>query len=592
GAARAFSDAEDRARAAEAWLSAPWVRVAGFIPVLGRVPDVGAAVARAAVLTARAANGVAGLLAQLPDGPASLLPERGRIPVERIAPLAPALASADALVERALAEVRTSPATLLPTPVAAARRRSEEELADLHRGTHAAALILDRLPGFLGADGPRRYLLFAENPAELRGTGGILGAWAPVALRDGRVRIGRFRPLQAFPKLDPDDVPPPNPDYARLYDPLRRDGLFWTAINVTPDFPSAARAILNGYRAIGGPPVQGVLTADVFALQALVRLTGPARVPAIDRSLGAGEVVAFVANEAYAEFPGAARRKRLLGDVAGAVLDRFLRHPPRDPSALRTLLHVAAEGHVEVFSTDPVMEEGLAATGVGGALRGGPGDLLGIFTSSGSGSKVDYYQERRVTYEIRLGADGASRTLVRLDLTNHAPSSGAPRYVIGPSVPGREPGESVPLVNLYCAPGCRLVRAARDGRPVGLWADRELGLRLFQDSFSIPSGGHRTLQVELWRPGAWTGNSSGGTYRLTVLSQRPIRPASLRIVVHPPEGMHVTATEPPMRVEGGVAIWEGIPSRRLELEASFAPPLATRLWRDVVRFLSRPAIRF
>ena len=59
------------------------------------------------------------------------------------------------------------------------------ELATLHRQLHAGSLILDGLPSFLGADGPRRYLFGASNPAELRGTGGLIGAYAILTMDRG-----------------------------------------------------------------------------------------------------------------------------------------------------------------------------------------------------------------------------------------------------------------------------------------------------------------------------------------------------------------------------------------------------------------------
>jgi hypothetical protein len=62
----------------------------------------------------------------------------------------------------------------------------------------------------------------------------------------------------------------PNADYPANYDLFRGGGRFWSAINVIPDFPSAAQAILNGYEEATGERLDGVILADPFALQALL----------------------------------------------------------------------------------------------------------------------------------------------------------------------------------------------------------------------------------------------------------------------------------------------------------------------------------
>ena len=84
--------------------------------------------------------------------------------------------------------------------MASARSDALAELAKLHRQLHAGSLILDRLPSFLGADGPRRYVFGASNPAELRGTGGLIGAYAILTIDHGRLSFSDFRPIQSLPR--------------------------------------------------------------------------------------------------------------------------------------------------------------------------------------------------------------------------------------------------------------------------------------------------------------------------------------------------------------------------------------------------------
>src|SRR5205085_11881977 len=174
-------------------------------------------------------------------------------------------------------------------------------------------------------------------------------------------------------------------------------------------------------------------------------------------------------------------------------------------------------------------------------------------------------------------------------LHNAAPSSGEPPYVIGP-FPGvhAEAGENVPILNLYCAAGCTLDSSTRNGSATKLSSGSELGHPFFQDYFRIPSGASTSSTYRLGVPNAWEGNSSGGSYRLTFANQVTIRPTHVSISVQAPPGMHITRTSVPMQVDGGLAVWQGVPGRRMDLRVDFQPSLPLRLWRDVGRIFSKP----
>ena len=90
-------------------------------------------------------------------------------------------------------------------PVDSARSEAQAQLETLHRQLHAGSLILDGLPAFLGADGPRHYVFGASNPAELRGTGGLIGAYAILTMDRGRFSFSDFRPIQSLPRPDVSD---------------------------------------------------------------------------------------------------------------------------------------------------------------------------------------------------------------------------------------------------------------------------------------------------------------------------------------------------------------------------------------------------
>jgi hypothetical protein len=395
-------------------------------------------------------------------------------------------------------------------------------------------------------------------------------------------------------------IPSPNEDYSENYDLFRRGGRLWTSINVMPDFPSVARAILNSYEAATEKRLDGVILADPFAEAALLETTGPVQLPGYDVEIDADNVVAFTTNEAYSLFTDSVRRKQVLGDVARAAFERFVTQPSADRVDLAGFLEAAGGRHIQVFSDDPVMQEGLIATPVGGALlpAGSDEDLVSVVVNSAAGSKVDFYQERSVRYDVELSEDGSAAATLDLTLRNDAPVSGQPPYVIGPFrslgdgagpiLPNLVAGESVALVNVYCGADCIPQQARLDGAPVSLRTDVDLGMRYVQHYYSIRSGEQRTLRLRWDDPGAWDGNSSGGTYGMTFTNQITIRPSRLSLTIAPPQGMRVVSVSAPLRIEGNSAVYDGEPGPRLDVEIEFGPPLPVRLWRNVTRFLTTP----
>jgi Protein of unknown function (DUF4012) len=583
GADDAFSRARTSFGEASDGASGAWFWMLGQIPFAGRNADAVVAIASSGEDVAEAGTMIAGAVDGLPEGLASLAPVDGRVPIERFDGITEAVAAATVQTADALRSLESAPHGLLLGPIGSAREEAEDRVRSAYASLSTGSDVLDGLPSLLGADGPRRYFFGAQNPAELRGTGGVIGAYSILTVDRGRFDFSPFAPIQSLPKLDPQVVPPPSPDYAENYNALRGDGRFWLAINLTPDFPTAARALLDGYRVAEGERLDGAILADPFALRALLQAAGPAEVPGLGRTVGQDEVVPFTSNEAYSLYPDPTTRKQVLGSVASAVFSRFLGQDDTDERDLRVLVESASQGHLLLFSDDPEIEEGLQGTGAGGAFHADRADdLLSVVENSSGGTKVDYYEDREVRYDVQLFAGGFAKATTDLWLTNHAPTEGEPRYVIGPNPGFARRGEGGQLVSVYCGHACTLEEAVRDGEGIGVWQGSEDGNTFFQDYFRTASGdtSHLTLRWSALK--AWQGDDTGGTYRLTFLNQTTIRPTTLKIDIRPPAGMGITDTSPGMDVSDGVATWRGEPTERLELFVHFEPPLLTRMWRSFV----------
>jgi hypothetical protein len=571
-AGEAFGRAEASFNEARGTLANPLTRLASWVPLLGRTPDAILAAADAGTLVARAGREVTDAAERLPGGLGALAPRDGRIPLEPLGSIRPSLGRARDMAARAEAILRAAPRSLVPGLVTEPLETFTVEARAAHRALAAAAATVRALPRFLGADEPKRYVLGAQNPAELRGTGGLIGAFSILTATEGRVEIGPFRDVLGLRAEDDVALDPPNRDYERIYGQNYRD---MSNINMTPDFPTAATAIERLYAAATGQRVDGTILADPQALAHLLAATGPAEVPATGTTVDARTVVDYVSNEVYSVLQDSSARKRILGDVAGDVLARFLAvGAAEDPAAAaRAVVEAAAGGHLLLHSADPAVQRELEAARLAGALADPAGDYLSVITNNAGGNKMDYYARRTLRYEAELLEDGFTRGRLTVTIRNTAPSSGQPAYVIGPHpFVDAEAGESVSNVQTYCAATCRFEGLRLNGTQLAVARQTELGHPMVVTGLAIPSGGTGQLAYTWTAAGAWTEEQGLVVYRLTVQGQPTIVPTRLELSITIPENAQVVRTTAGMRVDGDRVTWTGEPGDLTEFEVAFERP--------------------
>ena len=178
---------------------------------------------------------------------------------------------ADAEVTAAAQRISGIDPNPLAGPVARAVGSLQTKLVNLGSTTDTAARIGRLAPALLGADGPKKYLVVFQNLAEARATGGIFGSYALLQVDNGKLKItdqgASSRDLGTF---DPPLPTPPNLP-AVLYGNLPQT--YATDVNLTPDFPTAARLVRQdvrnpqtrrGRRGSGNRPGSALVSAGWF----------------------------------------------------------------------------------------------------------------------------------------------------------------------------------------------------------------------------------------------------------------------------------------------------------------------------------------
>jgi hypothetical protein len=576
----------------------PLWSVAAVVPVVGDSIEV----TRAVVLTASAAVDVArGALTQGGD----LLGGGLRIEVvdDRV-DLAPLLAAREVLVGLPLDQLaaardrlRVADPAWAPEELLDGRLRTlelaDETLVTLERGRE----LLTALPGFLGADGPREYFLGVQTPAELRGTGGLIGYFAVLTIDDGRFQLGASEAYDELPgdELPGDDLPGDEDgagagavtqrigtlggdpadgaavdrDFAAQYGHVAAAGNF-SNVNVDPDLTVTAPVALDLFEVRTGRALDGMVLLDQVALGDLLTAVGAElEIPPeyrVDNDLPASvppeELTRLLTIDLYEELGDerSAERKALLEHLGDAAFAAVFSGGWDGVRVVETLAETSRGRHLQLHSRDRAEQAAFTTVGIGGALQAhGEADLFAVTANNAVGGKQDVHVGHHVTLEVSLddvrrGENGvtAVRTAsVRTELENPLPTSGMDLYIIGNCLVDEArnqcfegpPGENRTWFTVWTPGDSALLDVRADDGRVALRSSELRGLRVFDRFLETPSRSRSAFEVEL--DGVVATRFEGGelVYELAWWEQAKAIPTRLDVTLAPPTGWTVVDVE-------------------------------------------------
>ncbi|CAN5506592.1 hypothetical protein BH23ACT3_BH23ACT3_17930 [soil metagenome] len=506
-AARSFGRADQQ-------LGQVWTQPARLVPVVAQHRTASSGLASgAADVSARLATTLSTLDLD------SVRVIDGRIDLAAIDALEPRLLELQDTIE-VLAEVVADAEN--PWLVDALQRRLRDTAADVEtrreQGETALAAVR-RAPAILGADEPKVYFVAFVTPAEVRGSLGFMGNWAELTVDAGEITMsdfGRHTDLSeggdpSTWRIDPtaDGMDEFLDRYGRIGFANRPGGVaspqIWQIVTASPHFPSTGRVIAELYPQSGGRVIDGVFALDAKVMAALLEFTGPisaAELPAdadiagLPAQLDADNAEQFLLFDQYLRFENDnPDRIDALEVLSTLTVERLLAGALPGPTELgRVMAPLASDGHLAAWMVDPDAQELITTMGFDRALPAlAGGDGVAVALNNGSGNKIEVFLGADVTYRRSIDpATGLLQGMLTVELTNDAPPSGLPGYVIGNSV-GLPPGSNRLLVSLYVP--FPYNSATLDGQPVEMTLDTEQGWTLMGHTVDIAPGGTRTLEM-------------------------------------------------------------------------------------------------
>ncbi|MBI4457434.1 DUF4012 domain-containing protein [Candidatus Uhrbacteria bacterium] len=358
------------------------------------------------------------ILSSLPDAADILrdLPEeRRRAMLAALDRGAPEIRAALETSSAALGELAGVADADLPESLRASVAELRRKLTTLHAVLKAVEPAAAVLPRLLGYPEGHTYLFFLENSTEMRPTGGFLGTFGIVTVKDAA--IGRLETHDVYAIDGPSEATPRPKPPAPLVKYLGVDKWYLRDANWSPDFGVSAAQMERFFVEEAGvawgpdkvPHLDGIIAVTPEIAQDLLRFLGPITIDGqkftADNLVDALEYRVEI-GYAKAGIP-AHQRKEILAKLVDEVARRLTALPVSELLAVVGLIERNLnEKQILLAMKDTDVERLVLDRDWGGALAHVAGDYLSVIDANMAALKTDSVMTRSIRYAVTPDAGG------------------------------------------------------------------------------------------------------------------------------------------------------------------------------------------
>ena len=309
----------------------------------------------------------------------------------------------------------------------------DSRLDSIRKSAHSALIVskklLPLLPAahsLLGSDSPRTYFVAFQNPAEARGTGGIIGAYALLNINKGHItvaRVGSNAELVSQETL-PIDMPE---DFLSLYGV---DPAIWQNSNMSPHFPNAAKIWLALWEIQSGEKLDGVITLDPFVLKQYLQVSGPLTVG--NQVITSKNLISETLSREYIRYANDNNaRKLFLVTLLKTTLERLTSQPLPPSDFLALVEKPLRESRIYLYSAHPTEQSAIHQSTISGSMDSSRDNTYRLVINNLAGNKMEYYLARKISVKsIQCGKKPITQVDYILENTVSATAK-LPPYVNG-----------------------------------------------------------------------------------------------------------------------------------------------------------------
>lgn len=372
-----------------------------------------------------------------------------------------------------------------------------------------------------GGKGLRRYLLIFQNPAEIRPTGGFMGSFALLDIKDGNiVNID-------IPAGGSYDLQGQLSEYVAPPTPLLLSNKRWEFqdANWFPDFPASAQKISWFYRHSRGLTADGVIAINASVLNRLLSILGP--VAAEGRNLVLDKDNALATIQDIVEF-GPEKKdnkpKQILSDLAPVFIENFKKMDPQSVLPLLANLEEALQQkEIQAYFADDNTQKTIKEFGWSGEIinSNGEQDYLMVVNTNIQGQKSDARIKQSISHQAVVQPDGTILDSVVISRQH----MGIPDEKLYGQT-------NIDYVRLYVPEGSELVRASgfiwpdeKMFRVPDPWTKKDTALSVLEKEITTDSLSGTRVTTEFGKTafGNWIITEPGQTTQVQFIYKLPFK---------------------------------------------------------------------
>ncbi len=401
----------------------------------------------------------------------------------------------------------------------------ETVLAKLKTGVDFLVPFAGITREFAGLDGDRQFLLMFLNNTELRPTGGFLGTYGLLVIRDGDMKSLTTDDTYAVDALVAGNASYAAPSPAPIATYLEQPVWYFRDSTWSPDFGAGAKdaiALLRQEVAASGQPVpqiHGAFGMTTTFLSDVLSFVGPITVDGQTFTAeNASDLLEYQVEIAF-EQQGVNRadRKDVVGRLTNALLDKLLEVPS---SRFEEVFSLLADGfskkEIALYSADSGTQAVLDDAGWSGKVsQTNTADVLMVVDANMASLKSDPVVKRTINYTVEPHDGGFQATAAITYKHEGTFDWKTSRYRTYTRI--YVPAGST----LTSSSGSLANDAIRDpqGTAGTITTESEFGLTSFGAFTSIEPGQSHTLSFTYQLPASVTTAVAAGSYTLSMLKQ-------------------------------------------------------------------------
>jgi len=391
---------------------------------------------------------------------------------------------------------------------------TKESLPDRYRDSFDGALSrltealqsLEYILGFTAALEPitREYqanvLFVFQNAAEARPSGGFIGSYGLLKLKDGTPTSLLVESIYEIDGRLKESLVPPAPLGGIAGNRwAMRDSNWW------PDFRVSAQNIERFYEWEGGQSVDLIVAVTPEVLRRVLAVTGEIELADYAVKVNAANFSEVVQYQTSYNYDLAENKpKKFLADLSRHVFEQIPQLPLQGKlEVFALLLESAAQKDLMFYSRHALVQERLRNLGLTGELADPESferlDNLLITNANVSGGKTDLYIKQDVSLTTEIQANGQIKNSLTLSRVNNSPAD-------MPLATNKN------FLRIYVPAGSRLLESNYE-----LYVSEELERTVFATTIELPPGSGAEIRLSYVLPAAFF---SGSSYRF-LLEKNP-----------------------------------------------------------------------